>query len=276
MQLKTFGACTATLGSIGAGALTQSPQYSYLALPVAIGSGVIWLAVLAIYLTKNWRNLRSAILSIIDRARNFVRANLIPLMLGAMGVAGVILIGAAIIGAFTYYSAPSGTTASDPAKEHTITAGIGPPPKPNSDVIQWNTVFGTTAAVDLIFALSLDGRGADTRSIKLKDAFLESAITGERIQMKVAPSPNPLEDTFPISEANPIPPEAFIRLVAQMNPADPNKGVSNKEFLDRWGKIWFNAIYEEGKPDRILFDMSGRFPGLVGPRATRRSDVKNH
>jgi hypothetical protein len=210
----------------------------------------------------------------IKKTLPFVRANLIPLMLGAMGLAGVILIGAAIVGTLAYYGRPTNASASSPMT--TITQSIDSPRKPDSTAIQWNQILGTSRAVDLVFALFLDGTGAASKSIKLKDAFLESAITGETIQMKFSASTNPLDETFPISEANPIPREAFIRLVAQMNPADANKGIPNKEFLDRWGKIWFNAIYEEGRPDRILFDMSGYFPGLVGPRVTRRSDTKDH
>jgi len=53
MQPKTFGGLSATIGSIGAGALTQSPEYSFLALPVAIGSGLVWLLLATIYLYRN-------------------------------------------------------------------------------------------------------------------------------------------------------------------------------------------------------------------------------
>lgn len=125
-------------------------------------------------------------------------------------------------------------------------------------------------------ALFLDGKGPDSKSITLKDAFLESGITGEGIKMKVG-STNLLDDAFPISEANPIPPNGFIRLVAVMNPFAPKEGLSNKEFLEHWRTVWFNAIYEGEKPDRILFDekvMGSYFPELSGPHVTRRSDVK--
>jgi hypothetical protein len=53
MQIQTFGAWTASIGSIGAGALTQSPEYSFLALPVAIASGCAWLMVLGVFLFRN-------------------------------------------------------------------------------------------------------------------------------------------------------------------------------------------------------------------------------
>jgi hypothetical protein len=51
-------------------------------------------------------------------------------------------------------------------------------------------------------------------------------------------------------------------------------GLPDKEFYDRWGEIWFNAVYQEGKPDRILIDMAGYFPWLSGPHATRKNDGK--
>jgi hypothetical protein len=59
MQLPTFGAWSATIGSIGAGALTQSPEYSFLALPVAIASGVVWLVVLAVFVVRNRKGIRT-------------------------------------------------------------------------------------------------------------------------------------------------------------------------------------------------------------------------
>ena len=62
-----------------------------------------------------------------------------------------------------------------------------------------------------------------------------------------------------------------------MNPLSPSQGLTNKVFLDNWRKIWFNAIYEDEKPDRILFDenaIGAYFPELSGPHVTRRSDVK--
>jgi hypothetical protein len=53
MRLQTFGALSNTALSVGAGALTQSPEYSHLALPVAIASGVVWLIFLATFLYRN-------------------------------------------------------------------------------------------------------------------------------------------------------------------------------------------------------------------------------
>jgi hypothetical protein len=129
-----------------------------------------------------------------------------------------------------------------------------------------------------VFALLLDGNGPPSKSIKLKRAYLESAKTGEVIEMTVA-GETAIDEAFPISEANPIPPNGFIRLIAKMNPSDTptgtQHGLVNREFLDRWGSIWFNTVYEDGTPpDRISFNMTGYFPEISGPHATRRSDAK--
>ena len=56
MQFKTFVGWSAVIGPLGAGALTQSPEYSFLALPVAIASGVLWILIAAIYLYRNRKN----------------------------------------------------------------------------------------------------------------------------------------------------------------------------------------------------------------------------
>jgi hypothetical protein len=152
--------------------------------------------------------------------------------------------------------------------------GIGAPPDAAIKSIQWNQTFGTARAVDRVFALTLDGHGPASKSVKLKRAYLESAKTGEVLEMKVA-GETVVDEPFPISEANPIPPSGFIRLVAKVNPSDNSTqtqyGLLNKEFIDHWGKIWFNAIYDVGEPDRISFDLSGYFPELSSPHVTRNA-----
>jgi hypothetical protein len=156
-------------------------------------------------------------------------------------------------------------------------SAFGFAPRPRDTTIQWKELFGTSRAVDLVFALFLDGKGPASRSVKLKDAYIQSGVTGEIIKMKIG-STNPLDATFSISEANPVPPNGFIRLVAVMNPTAPFQGMPNKEFYDAWKQAWFHAIYEDEKPDDILFDektMGSYFPELSGPHVTRKSDAPN-
>src|SRR5882724_97068 len=57
MQLKTFGSWASFTTSVGAGALTQSPDYSYLALPVAIISGTIFIILAIMFLVSNRREI---------------------------------------------------------------------------------------------------------------------------------------------------------------------------------------------------------------------------
>jgi hypothetical protein len=57
MRLATFGTFSNSALSIGAGALTQSPDYSYLALPLAKASGVFWLVLLAVFMFHQRREI---------------------------------------------------------------------------------------------------------------------------------------------------------------------------------------------------------------------------
>jgi hypothetical protein len=155
-----------------------------------------------------------------------------------------------------------------------VPSGIGIAPLPHRETIQWNEMFGTTRTVDMMFALFLDGTGPNDKSIQLQDAFIESASHGNVIHMQVVGTDNPSDEPFPITDANPVPPSGFIRLIAQMNSRAPREGVPNKEFLERWRNIWFNVIYEDGEKDRISFDTSRYFPGLAGPHVTRKCDTK--
>jgi hypothetical protein len=66
-------------------------------------------------------------------------------------------------------------------QQPTFTPGIGTPPDPKRETIQWNEVFGTSRSIDLVFALFLDGTGPADHSVKLKDAYIESASEGDQI-----------------------------------------------------------------------------------------------
>jgi hypothetical protein len=143
------------------------------------------------------------------------------------------------------------------------------PPLDAVGPVSWNTIFGTTRNSERMFALFLDGTSISKKPVQMTGAFLESGITGERLEMKIQDTRS--TDTFFPSESNPIPVDAPVRLFTQLNFPD---GLENKVFLERWGKIWFNATYENEKPTRILFDektMQSYFPGLVGPHVTKRT-----
>jgi hypothetical protein len=59
MRLETFGTLSNSALSVGAGALTQSSDYSYLALPVAEASGIFWLIILAVFLYRSRKEIRA-------------------------------------------------------------------------------------------------------------------------------------------------------------------------------------------------------------------------
>jgi predicted RND superfamily exporter protein len=57
MRLRTLGAIFGSVGGIGAGALTQSQEYSYLALPVAVASGLVLVIVTIWFLWSHRRRI---------------------------------------------------------------------------------------------------------------------------------------------------------------------------------------------------------------------------
>jgi hypothetical protein len=90
MQLKTFGAWAGTIGSIGAGALTQSPAYSFLALPLAVTSGLVLLGLFAVFGFRN----RSEIFNRIGLRGKMILGLLLLFGGCALGVVGLSIIAA--------------------------------------------------------------------------------------------------------------------------------------------------------------------------------------
>lgn len=58
MHINTFGGWTAFCVSVGAGALITVPEYQFLAVPIAIGSAAVWLAIFTAFVAKNLQHLR--------------------------------------------------------------------------------------------------------------------------------------------------------------------------------------------------------------------------
>jgi len=61
MELRTFGTWSASISGIGAGALTASPDYAYLAPYLAAASGLLWVGLLVLFLYSNRKELRSGV-----------------------------------------------------------------------------------------------------------------------------------------------------------------------------------------------------------------------
>jgi hypothetical protein len=118
------------------------------------------------------------------------------------GAVGAIISIAMMLGGVVwqeYSGPPPAQTAQNTQQKTFTTLGIGTALLPHRETIQWNEIFGTTRAVDLMFALFLDGTGPEDRSIRLQDAFIESASHGDVIHMQVVGTDNPLDEPFPIA-----------------------------------------------------------------------------
>src|ERR1051326_809815 len=92
MQLRTFGAISATVLSVGAGAVTQVPEWSFLARPLAIVAGTIWLTVLAIFVYRNRK-------IIVEQAEKVT-----PVHLQIIGLVGVVVFAAAALAGVIWQS----------------------------------------------------------------------------------------------------------------------------------------------------------------------------
>jgi hypothetical protein len=109
-----------------------------------------------------------------------------PLIFGGLGLAFIGLSLAAVGAIWQMRTQASTQIAQD--KRSIVTLGIGSPPSPDQIGMKWNEIFGTTRGGGSMISLFLDGNGGPSKSIKLTDAFLESAITGEVIKMKMGTS----------------------------------------------------------------------------------------
>jgi hypothetical protein len=131
MQLRTFGAISATLGSIGAGALTQAPQYQFLALPLAMVSGIVWTLLLVLFIYRN----RAVI-------RRWVRDVFEPSHLIWAGAIGAILSLAVLFLGLIWqgYHTPPIQAAKN-IQERTFTPSIGTPPLAIPPVLVDSTIL---------------------------------------------------------------------------------------------------------------------------------------
>jgi hypothetical protein len=137
-------------------------------------------------------------------------------------------------------------------------------------LISWDRHFGNiqrSSTGTVVAAVYISGRTKD-QYVRLEDAVICSKLAGDGVQMVVGIGDNSAslekEDFVEIQDLNPMPPGALVRLVAFIVPA-----LAPKEFLARWQNIDFIAKYN-GVFHRLEFDFSSSFPGVVGPRTTKR------
>jgi hypothetical protein len=108
--------------------------------------------------------------------------------------------------------------------------------------------------------------------VKIKDAYVLSGLTGEKLQFKVL-TRTPQNDEFvPVDKINEIPAGASIELFAEFS-----EQLSVGDFFNRWGKITITVLYGGGDYSRSFDEaymrqqVAGLIPGAAGPRVTKKT-----
>jgi hypothetical protein len=110
-------------------------------------------------------------------------------------------------------------------------------------------------------------RGTATSYAHIKDAFIVSAITGEKHELRVwFPQTN---ETAPIDEVN-IPETAQIYFILEFKPFMPLR-----EFIVRWTSFQYTVAYDDGHQYRKTFEqdyinekLRREYPFIYGPHVT--------
>ncbi|WP_145973391.1 hypothetical protein [Candidatus Phaeomarinobacter ectocarpi] len=132
-------------------------------------------------------------------------------------------------------------------------------------------ILGGEAIISALFSgVNLN---AAQRATEIKDAYLESAVTGRRLQMRVKLG----GDRVLPKEVNPVPYKARVLLESE-NFGSPN-GIGPERFLADWSPMFLVVEYADGACDRIEVE-EDRIAKLMqtkrvratsaGPRVTRK------
>ena len=124
--------------------------------------------------------------------------------------------------------------------------------------------------------LSLRGSISGSSPIAMKEAYIESELTGERRSFKLSARPGDLEsEPISLDRLNPIPPRAQFALMVEWNLA-----LSVLDFVNQWGKMLFHIGYDDKVFDKtlsesqikdiILQDIPGSDLILGVPRPTQK------
>jgi hypothetical protein len=121
-----------------------------------------------------------------------------------------------------------------------------------------------------VYSLRFRGFNASQKEVQLKDANIISAINGTKLPLEIVAGNDGI---IPIDEAGLVPPGAPLELVAKFNLPD---GLEAKAFLETWRQFFFN-VEDDSRKYRLPFNeaqLAPFFPGMVGPRVMKRSDVQ--
>jgi hypothetical protein len=114
----------------------------------------------------------------------------------------------------------------------------------------------------------LGPRFTGASGVQLKDAYIVSGITGEAKRLMIYLGPN---EKVLLTEIYPIPPGANIQLGVDLNPS-----LSIKDFVDKWGKLYFKSEYAGIKYEKLydedyIVPLLRTFPNSqLGPRVTKK------
>lgn len=125
-----------------------------------------------------------------------------------------------------------------------------------------------------IVSISFQGINVSKEVIQLKSAYLESGMSGEKMNLLASVG----TEKVPLTNINPVPPDAMIELEGTLGATE---GLSKDEFLEDWGIITFVVEYE-GDRQKINFDqnaVSALVSALAehekpGPHVSKRKDKK--
>jgi hypothetical protein len=142
------------------------------------------------------------------------------------------------------------------------------PIPPDQRPITWGRLLLQAGAPRMIKGISFGGESVSP--VKIKDAFVVSDLTRDKIQFTIL---TPANGQFvPLDKINEIPADASIELLAEFSP-----WLSAADFLDKWGKATIEIVYDDGRYSRsfdeayMRLQVAGLIPGAAGPRVTKKT-----
>jgi hypothetical protein len=252
MQLGRFGSLVGfAVQVIGAGVALSHPEIGYIL--IAIGTAVL--------------------LATIGHMMYFHRRKIAEWR-RRVGFAQVLLL-IGIVGAWLFLTVVCGSAAwmvwsgETSSKSGNVVQNEGP--------LAWAntlTVDGGPLSRGNVFAYRFHGQNVSQREVKLKNAYLVSAINGVTTPLLIVAE----SQIVRIDEIELIPPGAPIELVALFGPTDPANppkvfGLEPKTFLETWRQFSFN-VEDDTRKYRINFNegnIAFAFPGTVGPHVSKKA-----
>ena len=135
--------------------------------------------------------------------------------------------------------------------------------------LQWYynlTMHGGPLSGSSVASLMFSGANVSQKEVLLKSAVIRSAIDGSEIVIKV----DAQNEWVAVDQINLIPPGAPVKLIAVFS---KQGGITKEEFLASWAR--FNLVVKDDtKEYRVPFNegsIAPFFPGMVGPRVTKKS-----